>query len=175
MLFRWWNFYLGCVVSVFGVERLQWWLWSRSCLLGGSAKESRDCQFMAISLRSGENKAEKLFYFCHCCVTWLWRQARCGGSPPGTSMVARSHNLLVFLYLTHDLSLNASPFVKLVALGTADRAMWSRERLGWLLRSSLAACELGDRSGCVMCPSSEILGLCLLVFFLSVCVAHVSA
>lgn len=89
-------------------------------------------------------------------------------------MVARSHDLLVFLYLTHELSLNASPFVKLVALGTADRAMWSRERLGWLLRSSLAACELGDRSGCVMCSSSEILGLCLLVFFLSVCVARFS-
>lgn len=28
-------------------------------------------------------------------------------SPPGTGMAARSHNLLVFLYLTNDLSLLA--------------------------------------------------------------------
>lgn len=168
---------------MFGVERLQWWLWSRSCLLGGSAKESRDSQFMAISLQRGKNKAEKLFYFLHCCVTWLWRQARweqpCGHGQPTRNQcggqVPRSPSLSLldpwFVFAERDPPL----LVKLVALGTAGRATWSHERLGWLLRSSLAACELGDRSGCVMCSSSEILGLCLLVFFLSVCVAHGSA
>lgn len=71
-----------------------------------------------------------------------------------------------------------------MVLGTAGRALLSHEGLGWLLRSPLAGpsslCELRDqsehqnerRSMCVL--SGKIIHLCLLVFFLSLCMARFS-
>jgi len=85
--------------------------------LGGSAKESQDFQFMVISLQSeGGRKRPKpaLFSPLLCCVAveeskvgaalW-WAGITSVDSPLGMSMVTRSHNCLVFLYLTNDLSL----------------------------------------------------------------------
>lgn len=73
---------------------------------------------MAISLWKGKNKAEKLLGFFSSTAVLHGCGGKQGGSspvdmgsPPGTSMVARSHDLLVFLHLTHDLSLlDVTPF-----------------------------------------------------------------
>lgn len=195
MLFRLWNFtwvvwYRCSEFREAAMMALEW-----SCLLGGSAKDPWDSQFMAIFLQrrwgGGEGRKTVLLFLLLCsmgveasevgaALQWAEIPSVDMDRPPGTSMVARSHYLPVFLYFDQWLDLAENGVLLWMWWRWAQLAGPRGAMRGWAGCQGLLLQPVNFETGadarmrCVMYSLwGEIVHLWLFSSFL--CVAHVSA